>query len=132
MIRVILAGVTGWVGRALLPAIVASADMKLVAAVSRKAAGSDAGEAAGAAPLGVKVVATLAEALATPSDVLIDYTKPDVVGRNTLEAIAAGRHVVIGTSGLGADDYATDRQGGARRRTSACSRQGISRSPRHC
>lgn len=106
MIRVVLAGVTGWVGRALLPAIVASADLKLVAAVSRKAAGQDAGEAAGAAPLGVKVVATLAEALATPSDVLVDYTKPDVVGHNTHEAIAAGRHVVIGTSGLGADDYA--------------------------
>ena len=64
MIRVVLAGVTGWVGRALLPAIVASPDLKLVAAVSRKAAGKDAGEAAGAAPLGVTVVATLAEALA--------------------------------------------------------------------
>ena len=50
MIRVVLAGVTGWVGRALLPAIVASSDLKLVAAVSRKAAGRDAGEAAGAAP----------------------------------------------------------------------------------
>ena len=47
MIRVVLAGVTGWVGRALLPAIVASDDLRLVAAVSRKAAGRDAGEAAG-------------------------------------------------------------------------------------
>ena len=106
MIRVVLAGATGWVGRALLPAIAASSDLKLVGAVSRKAAGRDAGEAIGVAPLGVKIVATLAEALATPSDVLVDYTKPDVVGRNTLEAIAAGRHVVVGTSGLGADDYA--------------------------
>ena len=66
MIRVVLAGVTGWVGRALLPAIVASSDLKLVAAVSRSAAGRDAGEAIGAAPLGVTIVATLAEALATP------------------------------------------------------------------
>src|SRR6185503_3024836 len=106
MIRVMLAGVTGWVGRALLPAIVAASDLKLVAAVSRKAAGRDAGEAAGAAPLGVTVAATLAEALATPSDVLVDYTKPDIVGRNVHEAIAAGRHVVVGTSGLGADEYA--------------------------
>ena len=106
MIRVVLAGVTGWVGRALLPVIVAAPDLKLVAAVSRKAAGKDAGEAAGGAPLGISIVATLAEALATASDVLVDYTKPDVVGRNVHEAIAAGRHVVIGTSGLGADDYA--------------------------
>ncbi len=106
MIRVVLAGATGWVGRALLPAIAESGDLKLVAAVSRKAAGRDAGEAVGAAPLGVKIVATLAEALGVPSDVLVDYTKPDVVGRNVLDAIAAGRHVVVGTSGLGADDYA--------------------------
>ena len=106
MIRVVLAGATGWVGRALLPAIVASSDLKLAAAVSRKAAGRDAGEAVGAAPLGVKIVATLAEALSVPSDVLVDYTKPDVVGRNVLDAIAAGRHGVVGTSGLGADDYA--------------------------
>jgi len=106
MIRVVLAGATGWVGRALLPAIVASSDLKLVAAVSRSAAGKDAGEAAGAAPIGVKVVATLAEALSIPSDVLVDYTKPNVVGAHTLEAIAAGRHVVVGASGLGADDYA--------------------------
>jgi 4-hydroxy-tetrahydrodipicolinate reductase len=106
MIRVVLAGVTGWVGRALLPAVVASDDFKLVAAVSRKAAGRDAGEAIGSTPLGVTVSATMAEALATPSDVVVDYTKPDSVGRNTLEAIAAGRHVVVGASGLGADDYA--------------------------
>ena len=106
MIRVVLAGVTGWVGRALLPAIVASNDLKLVAAMSRKAAGRDAGEAAGGVALGVTVSATVADALATPSDIVVDYTKPDSVGRNTLEAIAAGRHVVIGASGLGADDYA--------------------------
>ena len=106
MIRVVLAGVTGWVGRALLPAIVASGDLELVAAVSRSAAGRDAGEAVGAAPRGVTIVAKLAEALATPSDVLVDYTKPDVVGSNVYEAIAAGRHVVIGTSGLDANDYA--------------------------
>lgn len=106
MIRVVLAGVTGWVGRALVPAIAAASDLKLVAAVSRKAAGRDAGEAIGAAPLGAMVFATMAEALSVPSDIVIDYTKPDAVGRNTLEAIAAGRHVVVGASGLGADDYA--------------------------
>ena len=106
MIRIVLAGVTGWVGRALLPAIVASSDLKLVAAVSRKAAGKDAGEAAGTGAMGITTVATLAEALSVPSDVLVDYTKPDIVGPHTLEAIAAGRHVVVGTSGLGADEYA--------------------------
>ena len=95
MIRVVLAGATGWVGRALLPAIVASDDLKLVAALSRKAAGRDAGEAIGIAPLGVTIAASMSDALSVPSDVVVDYTKPDSVGRHTLEAVAAGRHVVV-------------------------------------
>ena len=50
--------------------------------------------------------ATLEEALATPCDVVVDYTKPLAVKAHVLAAIAAGRHVVVGTSGLGAADYA--------------------------
>lgn len=105
-IRVVMAGATGWVGKAMIPVIAAQPDMALAGAVSRKAAGQDAGTAVGSTPAGVKVSATLAEALATPSDVVVDYTKPDVVKANTLLAISKGRHVVIGTSGLGAADYA--------------------------
>ncbi len=106
MIRITLAGATGWVGRALVAAIAAAPDLTLAAAVSRAAAGRDAGEAAGTGPCGVTISATLAEALAVPSDVVIDYTKPHVVKGHVLEALAAGRSVVVGTSGLGADDYA--------------------------
>jgi 4-hydroxy-tetrahydrodipicolinate reductase len=105
-IRVVIAGATGWVGKALVPAIRAQDDMRLAGAVSRSAAGQDAGTAAGLDPLGVTVAATLEEALATPSDVLVDYTKPYVVKDHVPSAIAAGRHVVVGTSGLGAADYA--------------------------
>ena len=39
-------------------------------------------------------------------DVLIDYTSVEVVKANALAAIAAGVAVVIGTSGLTADDFA--------------------------
>lgn len=45
-------------------------------------------------------------AAAAPSDVLVDYTKPAVVKGHVLAALAAGRHVVVGTSGLSGDDYA--------------------------
>jgi 4-hydroxy-tetrahydrodipicolinate reductase len=106
MIRVVVAGATGWVGKALVPAIAAQDDMVLAAAVARRAAGADAGEAIGAQRLGVALVATLDEALAQPSDVLVDYTKPDVVKGHALAALAAGRRVVLGTSGLGPDDFA--------------------------
>ena len=104
-LRLVVAGATGWVGRALVPAIAAAADLDLAAAVARSRAGEDAGIAAGAAPIGVALAATLEEALATPSDVVIDYTKPHVVKGHTLAALAARRHVVIGTSGLSAEDY---------------------------
>ena len=104
--RIILAGSTGWVGRALVAAIADSPDLALVGAVARSAAGRDAGEAAGVRALGVKISAKLADALAAPADVVIDYTKPDVVKHHALQALAHGCHVVIGTSGLSADDYA--------------------------
>ncbi len=105
-IRVVMAGATGWVGKALVPAILAQDDMALASAVSRAAAGQDAGTATGGKAAGLAVSGSLAEALAQPSDVLVDYTKPHVVKDNALLAISKGRHVVIGTSGLGAADYA--------------------------
>jgi len=104
--RIILAGATGWVGRALVAAIAQAPDLALVGAVARNAAGRDAGEAAAVPALGVKISAKLADALATPCDVVIDYTKPDVVKHHVLAALAHGCHVVIGTSGLSAEDYA--------------------------
>lgn len=106
MIRITLAGCTGWVGKALVAAITAAPDLELVAGVSRKAAGRDLGEAAGQPANGLPVFSTMAEALFVPSDVVIDYTKPDSVKGNTLAAIAGGRHVVVGASGMSAADYA--------------------------
>ncbi|GAB4072069.1 4-hydroxy-tetrahydrodipicolinate reductase [Ancylobacter sonchi] len=97
-IRILLAGATGWVGRALAPAIADAPDLELVAGVSRSAAGTSID--------GAPVFASIEEALSIPSDVLIDYTKPNVVKTNAAAAIASGRHVVVGTSGLGAPDYA--------------------------
>ena len=105
-IRVVMAGATGWVGRALIPTIAAQGDMALAGAVARNSAGQDSGAALGLAPNGTIVSGTLEEALAAPSDVVVDYTKPDVVKQNTLLAIDRGRHVVIGTSGLSTADYA--------------------------
>lgn len=104
-IRIVIAGSTGWVGKALVAAVMAAPDLELTGAVSRKAAGRDAGEAAGLGRIGVPVHATLAEALAVPSDVVVDYTKPDAVKHHALAALARGRHVVVGTSGLTAADY---------------------------
>ena len=100
-IRICIAGATGWVGEALCPAVAAAADMRLVGAVARKSAGR---------PVPgipeVMLTGSVAEALKSPTDVVIDYTHPGVVKANTLTAIEAGVGVVIGTSGLSAEDYA--------------------------
>lgn len=99
--RICVAGATGWVGEALCPAIAAASDLRLVGAVARKSAGR---------PVPgipeVRISGDVAEALKTPTDVLIDYTHPGAVKASALAAIGTGVSVVIGTSGLSAADYA--------------------------
>jgi 4-hydroxy-tetrahydrodipicolinate reductase len=105
MIRVCIAGATGWTGSALVAAVGKSAAFQLTGAVARKAAGLDVGTALGGAPQGVVVCATVAEALKAGADVLIDYSHPAAVKANVLAALAAGVPAVIGTSGLSAQDF---------------------------
>ena len=104
-IRVVVAGATGWTGKLLVAGILKSEDLKLAGAVSRSAAGKDAGEAAGVPSAGIPIAATLEQALSHPSDVVVDYTNAHAVKPHTMLALRAGRHVVIGTSGLSAADY---------------------------
>lgn len=71
--------------------------MDLTGAVARSAAGQTLG--------GVTIKATAAEALEAGVDVLVDYTKADVVKDIVLTAIEKGVHVVVGSSGLSDADY---------------------------
>jgi 4-hydroxy-tetrahydrodipicolinate reductase len=105
MTRVCIAGATGWTGRALVSGVLAAPDLALASAVARSAAGRDLGEALGGEPLGVPVHASVADAL-DGVDVLVDYTSATAVKANVLAAVEAGVAVVVGTSGLTADDFA--------------------------
>jgi 4-hydroxy-tetrahydrodipicolinate reductase len=105
MTRVCIAGATGWTGRALVSGVLAAPDLALVSAVARSAAGKDLGNALGGEAVGVPVHASVGEAL-DGVDVLVDYTSVTAVKANALAAIDAGVAVVIGTSGLTADDFA--------------------------
>lgn len=104
-VRVCVAGATGWAGAAVTRAILTSAEFALSGAVARQRAGSDIGEALGLPPAGIFISRTVEEALRAPTDVLIDYTRPDAVKGHTLAALAQGVRVVIGTSGLTAAEY---------------------------
>jgi 4-hydroxy-tetrahydrodipicolinate reductase len=101
VIRVCLAGATGWAGSELAQAIHRTApDLSLVAAVSRTKAGRNLGEVLGDASLDIPIYGTAAQALARPCDVFVEYTKPDSAKSHVLTALDRGAHVVIGTSGL--------------------------------
>jgi len=97
MLQICVAGATGWTGSALVEAVLEADDLALRSAVARSAAGREIG--------GSPVFGSVAEAL-DGVDVLIDYTSHLVVKQNVLTAIDRGVAVVVGTSGLGADDYA--------------------------
>ena len=97
MLDICVAGATGWTGSAVVQAVLEADDLGLRSAVARSAAGE---EVAGA-----RVFGRVGEAL-DGVDVLIDYTSHLVVKENVLTAIEGGVAVVVGTSGLSADDYA--------------------------
>jgi 4-hydroxy-tetrahydrodipicolinate reductase len=101
---VCVAGATGWTGRAIAEGVLAAADLELHSVVSRSTAGQDLGAAWGTADLGVTVTGAVADALAGV-DVLVDYTSHHVAKEHVLTAIAHGVNVVLGTSGLSADDF---------------------------
>lgn len=106
MVKVCLAGATGWAGSELARAIAKTADLALVAAVSRKHAGRALGDVLGEPRLTCGVYSSAGDALANPCDVFVEYTKPDSASTNILAALDRGAHVVVGTSGLADDDYA--------------------------
>src|SRR5690348_3224608 len=97
-IKVCIAGATGWVGTALCKAVKADDDMELVGAVSRSFAGQKLNNAIAEINSDLIVSGTVAEAIAQPTDVMVDYTKADIVKTNVMAAIEKGVNVVIGSS----------------------------------
>jgi 4-hydroxy-tetrahydrodipicolinate reductase len=106
MIKVCLAGATGWAGSELARSIAGTEDLTLVSAVSRSHAGRGLAEVLGEPRLTCRIYGSAAEALGQGCDVFVEYTKPDIARSNILEALRSGAHVVVGTSGLTDDDYA--------------------------
>lgn len=104
-IRVCVAGVTGDVGRLLTAAILAQEGLALTSAVARGVAGQTVGHALGCDST-VEIRPSLAEAVATdPFDVLVDYTSARAAFGNVQAAVRAGKHVVVGSSGITAEQF---------------------------
>lgn len=104
-LKVCVAGATGWVGKPLCKAVSEADDLSLVGAISRTHQGHNLKDVLGDSTLDLRVSGSVAEALDTPTDVLVDYTKADAVRVNVMTAISKGVHVVIGSSGLTDADF---------------------------
>jgi 4-hydroxy-tetrahydrodipicolinate reductase len=85
MIAVAVAGAAGRMGQTVYGAVQAATDMELVARADPA------------------LDTPLAEALQAGPQVLVDFTVPSTALANTREALAAGVHVVIGTTGFDLD-----------------------------
>lgn len=81
-IRVAVAGAAGRMGQTVCDAVEGAQDMELVARADPA------------------LDTTLAQALAQRPDVLVDFTLPGTAVANAREAVGAGVHVVIGTTGF--------------------------------
>lgn len=100
MIRIAIAGAAGRMGRALVEATAAAADLTLCSALESKdspAIGADAGSVAGVGTLGVAVGSDLA---AADFDVLIEFTRPQATLEHIAYCAESGKKAVIGTTGF--------------------------------
>ncbi|MNZ62319.1 4-hydroxy-tetrahydrodipicolinate reductase [compost metagenome] len=99
-------GAAGRMGKTLIEAVQQAPGAALSAAVDRPDSsllGADAGELAGVGRLGVVLAGELAQVL-DDFDVLIDFTHPSVTLNNLAVCRAAGKAMVIGTTGFTAEE----------------------------
>ena len=85
MIRVAVAGAAGRMGETVCSAVAGADDMELTGRADPK--------------LGTAVADVLGDA-----DVLVDFTQPETALGNVREAVAAGVHAVVGTTGFEVDE----------------------------
>jgi len=98
MIRVLVTGAAGKMGREVIKAVTAAPGMTVIAAVDPRAEGMAVDDGVGGEVL---CSADLAEAIGrTAPDVMVDFTHPSVVESNLRIALSAGIDCVVGTTGL--------------------------------
>lgn len=99
MIKVLVSGAAGRMGREVVRAVLAEDDLELVAAVDPAHEGEELGE-------GSELVISrdLAYAIEdTAPQVMVDFTHPSVVAGNIATALGRGVHCVVGTTGIDAE-----------------------------
>ena len=102
MTRIAINGAGGRMGKILIEAVQLADGAELAAAIERPEStllGSDAGELAGVGKLGVSLVGDINQVI-NDFDVLIDFSAPQATVANVEACRAAGKQIVIGTTGF--------------------------------
>ena len=100
MIKVLVNGAYGRMGRTVLNAVIDDSELELVGAVD-VVGGADAGELTGHKANGIIIEVDLAKALEKHKpDVMVDFTQPQVVFNNVITALEHKVSPVVGTTGL--------------------------------
>ena len=105
MIRVMVCGAYGKMGREVLKAVHKDEQLSVVGAVDVKSDFADVGDLIGVGKIGVVVGNDLATVISeTKPQVMVDFTAPEAVMGNIRIAIASGVCPVVGTTGLSTAD----------------------------
>lgn len=106
MIRVFVAGATGWAGSAISKGIFEHEDMVLVGGLSRTEKGNNLADILAFGGGYIPLFEHIDEALEKVEfDVLVEFTNPSLAKNNVIKALQSGKKVIIGTSGLSVEDY---------------------------
>lgn len=119
MLKVLVNGACGRMGQMVVKTVLADEEMELVAAVDIKAQ-EDVGVVVGAGKCGVAVSDNLEKALEdSGAEVMIDFTRPDVVYGNVMTALKHHVSPVVGTTGLSKEQQEEIRQAAEKENTPA-------------
>ncbi len=113
-IRIAVNGAAGRMGRCLIQAASQSEGLKLSGAIARTDSsllGSDAGELAGVGKLGIEITSDVAAAIAQ-SDVIVDFTLPEVTMELIPHCLESQCRLVIGTTGFSDEQKSVIEQAG--------------------
>jgi 4-hydroxy-tetrahydrodipicolinate reductase len=101
LIKVIVAGASGRMGREVVKAVWNAEDMELVGAVDGQGENKDIGTLMETGKIGINIDENLEELLnSTRPDVAVDFTCPDSVYPNTIRYLENGIRPVVGTTGM--------------------------------
>ena len=108
MIRVIINGACGRMGRLIIQGVTQQDDMEIVGAIEyseHPQIGSDAGVVAGIGEIDVAITSELNDVLGD-ADVVIEFSKPEATLQHLKQVVDADKAMIIATTGFNADELA--------------------------